>query len=61
MANLWEPMMNRWLALAGVVAMISACAGLSNTGGDPAYPGPAAEAAYLGYHGPVYRARQYAD
>lgn len=55
--------MNRLLALAGVVAMMSACAGPSNTGdGGSAYVGPgAAEAAYLGYHGPVHRIRQYAD
>ena len=55
--------MNRLLALAGVVAMMSACAGLSNTGdGASAYVGPgAAEAAHLGYHGPVYRQRQYPD
>lgn len=58
-----EPIMNRLLALAGVVAMMSACAGLSNTGdGRSAHVGPgAAEAAALGYHGPVYRTRQYAD
>jgi hypothetical protein len=55
--------MNRLLALAGVVAMMSACAGLSDTGdGGSAYVGPgAAEAASLGYHGPVHRVRQYAD
>jgi hypothetical protein len=57
--------MNKLLALAGVVALMSACAGLSNTsGGNTAYAEPgAAGAASLGYHGPVHRiqGRQYGD
>ncbi len=49
--------MNKLLALAGVVALMSACTGLSNKGGGnttSAGPG-AAGAAYLGYHGPIHR------
>lgn len=56
--------MNKLLALAGVVALMSACAGLSNTGGgNAAYVGPgAAGAAHLGYHGPVHRVQgQYGE
>lgn len=49
--------MSKLLMLAGVVALISACAGLSNTSeGNTASMGAgAAAAADLGYHGPVHR------
>jgi hypothetical protein len=56
--------MNKLLVLAGVVALMSACTGLSNTsGGNTASMGAgAAEAADLGYHGPVHRGhRQYGN
>lgn len=46
--------MNKLLAIASVVAMMSACSGLStNAGGNPS---GASVAAMLGYHGPVERA-----
>jgi hypothetical protein len=50
--------MNRLLALAGIAALVAACAGIAQTSGDaePLRPG-AAEAADLGYHGPLHRAR----
>lgn len=45
--------MNKLLAIASVVAMMSACSGLSpNAGGNPSGAGVAA---VLGYHGPVER------
>lgn len=45
--------MNKLLAIASVVAMMSACSGLStNAGGNPSGAGVAAA---LGYHGPVER------
>jgi opacity protein-like surface antigen len=54
--------MKRTLALAGVAALLVACAGMS----DPdaaAIDGPgAAVAASLGYHGPLHRANiQYGN
>ena len=46
-------LMNKLLAIASVVAMMSACSGLSpNAGGKPS---GASVAAMLGYHGPVER------
>lgn len=48
--------MNKLLALAGIAALIAACAGIAQTSGDTERPG-AAEAADLGYHGPLHRAR----
>jgi hypothetical protein len=56
--------MNKLLALACVVVLVSACAGFSRTGdAKTASAGAgAAEAATLGYHGPVHRLRgQYGD
>lgn len=50
--------MKQLLALAGVVAMITACSGMSRTSVDTSFTGPgAATAASLGFHGPVERAR----
>jgi hypothetical protein len=47
--------MNKLLAIASVVAMMSACSGLSiDAGGNPS---GASVAAMLGYHGPVERSR----
>jgi opacity protein-like surface antigen len=50
--------MNKLLALAAIAALVAACAGIAQTSGDmdPAAAG-AAEAADLGYHGPLNRAR----
>jgi hypothetical protein len=56
--------MKKLLALACVVVLVSACAGLSNKGGaNTASAGTgAAEAAALGYHGPIHRIRSpYGD
>lgn len=47
--------MNKLLAVAGVIAMMSACSGLSTNAGD--HPSGANVAAMLGYHGPVERSR----
>ncbi len=54
-----ESIMNRLLALAGIVVLVTACAGLAYTGGaERQLSGPgAAEAADLGYHGPTHRDR----
>ncbi|MHB1122349.1 MAG: hypothetical protein ACYC0T_06445 [Ramlibacter sp.] len=47
--------MNKLLAIASVIAMMSACSGLPlKAGGDPS---GASVAAMLGYHGPVERSR----
>lgn len=49
--------MNKLLSLACVVALMSACAGPSDTSAkkNAAMGAGAAEAASLGYHGPVHR------
>jgi predicted lipoprotein len=48
--------MNKMLALAGIAALVAACAGIAQSGNtEPERPG-AAEAADLGYHGPLHRA-----
>lgn len=58
-----EQIMNKLLSLACIVALLSACAGSGTSAGkNPAAMGAgAAEAAALGYHGPVHRSpgRQY--
>ena len=46
--------MNKLLAIASVIAMLSACSGLSTNGSGN--PSGASVAAMLGYHGPVERA-----
>lgn len=45
--------MNKLLALGGLIAMMTACSGLSNTAGG--HPSGNTVAAILGYHGPVER------
>lgn len=46
--------MKRWLACLGAAALLSACAGTPPGPGGPA-ASAADQAAFLGYHGPVYR------
>lgn len=54
-----EYTMNKLLALAGVVALMTACAGMSN-GADGESSG-ATVAAILGYHGPVHRTGAFGE
>jgi hypothetical protein len=50
--------MTQLLALAALVALVTACSGVPRSPAETAFNGPgAATAAALGYHGPVERAR----
>lgn len=53
--------MQKLLAFAGIIALLSACAGLSRTDQSPApdqvsggYASPTA-ASFMGFHGPLHR------
>ena len=51
--------MNKLLALAGIAALVVACADITAA---EMQPGPgAAQAAELGYHGPIHRGRTLYD
>ena len=52
--------MNRLLALAGIAVLVVACADITAAEMQPAGPG-AAQAAELGYHGPIHRGRTLYD